>query len=436
MRSTWTWTACPASSPRIREAPLLRRLISALLLAALPSAGAAAPEAQRARESTRLFEALEAAPLAVVGRIEAAEALDRHGWSASLVVERVLVGEPPGDAAIRVVWEELSSARAPRFAKGDRVLVVLEPLAGGSLWRERIPDVAEHLRTRRVAQKGRAFVRSPSLGSLLQLEHYLALPSAGRAGAAGQGRLLALAAEAERSLAVSAARQLAVRGAPETFDAAQVPLALQALTRAVREPALEEPLLGWVERARPAGLADAIDRALEAPAPVPPPWLAARARLPGGVGADAIARLLEDASPARRAAAARSAPPSQQARLASLARSDPAPEVRAAALARYATLAGPDAAETVLAAFGDPDPALRREAAGRAADLGADVVPRLRDVALGWPDPAPETAVLALRLGGSPAAVAVLQELADTHSDDRIRALAALAIGRPLGHAH
>jgi hypothetical protein len=395
----------------------------------------AAPEATRAREGTRLLEALETAPLTVVGRFEAPTPLDRHGWRAPLVVETVLVGAAPGDAPLPVVWEELSAARAPRFAKGDRVLVALEPLTGGSLWRERIPDVAAYLRTRRVAQKGLAFVRGPSLGSVLQLEHYLALPAAERAGAAGQARLLALAAEAEPALAVSAARQLAVGATPGAVDAARVPLALEALTRAAREPGLEGPLLDWVERARPAGLADAIDRALEGPAPTPSPWIAARARLPGGVSADALARLLEDPSPARRATAARAAPRSQQARLASLVRSDPAAEVRSAALARYATLAGPDAAETVLAAFADRDPMLRREAAELAARLGTGVVPRLRDVALGWPDPAPETAVLALRLGGSAAAAAVLAELADAHPDARIRSLAALAIGRPLGHA-
>ncbi|MEN8160016.1 MAG: hypothetical protein ABFS41_08100 [Myxococcota bacterium] len=431
---TSTPTECPASSPRTREAGVLRRLISALLLAALPSPGTAAPEAPRAREGTRLFEALEAAPIAVVGRFEAPTPLDRHGWRAPLVVEKALVGDAQRDAPLPVVWEELSAARAPRFAKGDRVLVVLEPLTGGSLWRERIPDVAAYLRTRRVAQNGLAFVRSPSLGSLLQLEHYLALPPAGRAGAAGQGRLLALVAEAEPALAVSAARQLAVGAAPGTFDAVQVPLVLDALTRAEREVGVVEPLLGWVERARPAGLADAIDRALEGPTPAPAAWVAARARLPG-MGAEALARLLEDPSPARRAAAARAAPPSQQERLASLVRSDPAAEVRSAALARIAALAGPDATNTVLAAFGDRAPALRREAAELAAGLGADAVPRLRDVALGWPDPAPETAVLALRLGGSPAAAAVLGELAQAHPDARIRALAALAIGRPLGHA-
>ncbi|MGH7288769.1 MAG: hypothetical protein ACREI8_12195, partial [Myxococcota bacterium] len=77
----------------------------------------------------------------------------------------------------------------------------------------------------------------------------------------------------------------------------------------------------------------------------------------------------------------------------------------------------------------------RSEAARLAAGVGPEGVPRIREVALGWPSPAPETAVLALRLSGSPEAAASLRELADTHPDPRIRMLAGVAIGRPLGHA-
>ncbi len=348
----------------------------------------------------------------------------------------MLIGEPAAEGSIPIVWEELSRARTVRFAKGDRVLLVLEPLAGGSLWRERIPEVTDYLRTRRVAQRGLAFVRSPSLGSVLQLEHYLALPPSGRTGAPGQGRLLALVAEAEeQALAISAANQLAARADAGSFDAARAPLALAALARADRAPELEAPLLRWVERVEPAGVAEALDRALAGTAAPPAPWVAARARLPGGLGAEPLERLLADASPARRAAAAGAAPPGQQAALAALARGDPAPEVRSAALGRLVTLTGPAALETVLAAFGDREAALRSQAAELAAGLGADAVPRLREVALGWPDPAPETAVLSLRLTGSPAAAQALAELAEAHPDARIRALAALAIGRPLGHA-
>jgi HEAT repeat protein len=109
--------------------------------------------------------------------------------------------------------------------------------------------------------------------------------------------------------------------------------------------------------------------------------------------------------------------------------------VRSAALARLTTLTGVAALDTILAAFADRDAALRGEAAGLAAGLGSPAVSRLREVALRWPDPAPETAVLALRLCEARQASQVLSELADEHPEARIRALAALAIGRPLGHA-
>jgi HEAT repeat protein len=247
--------------------------------------------------------------------------------------------------------------------------------------------------------------------------------------------LLALASEAERALAISAAVQLAVRVEKGAFDAARAPLALAALARADGEPALEAALLEWVERVEPAGVAVALDAALAGESAVPASWVAARARLPGGLGSESTRRLLADGSPARRAAAAHAAGLEQQAKLASLARNDPAPEVRKAALARLSALEGADALDTILAAFGDRDAALRGEAAALAAGLGAPAVPRLREVALGWPDPAPETAVLALRLCEAAPATQVLAELADGHPDARIRALAALALGRPLGHA-
>jgi hypothetical protein len=109
--------------------------------------------------------------------------------------------------------------------------------------------------------------------------------------------------------------------------------------------------------------------------------------------------------------------------------------VRQAALARLTTLRGAEALHTIRAAFGDRAAGLRGEAAGLAAGHGAPAVPRLREVALGWPDPAPETAVLALRLCEAAPAAEVLAELAEGHPEPRIRALAALAIGRPLGHA-
>jgi HEAT repeat protein len=126
----------------------------------------------------------------------------------------------------------------------------------------------------------------------------------------------------------------------------------------------------------------------------------------------------------------------ERQQLTVLAGNDPAPEVRRAALRRLSELDGARALEPILRAFSDRERAVRHEAAQLAAALGSEAVPRLREVALGWPAPAPETAVASLALSSAPEAQAALRELADAHSDPKVRGLAGLAIGRPLGEAH
>src|SRR5688572_13685603 len=116
----------------------MRILLASLALLA-GAAGAEPPAPAPAAEGTALVQTLEAAPLALVGTIEGRSALGERAWRALVRVESVLVGEPaPGP--VPVAWEELASGRPPRFADGDRVLLALEPLPTGSLWRQRIPD--------------------------------------------------------------------------------------------------------------------------------------------------------------------------------------------------------------------------------------------------------------------------------------------------------
>jgi HEAT repeat protein len=68
--------------------------------------------------------------------------------------------------------------------------------------------------------------------------------------------------------------------------------------------------------------------------------------------------------------------------------------------------------------------------------LGADAVPGLRrTVDSGGPDAA-RAAVGALQLTGSPEAAAALVEIAESHRDEGVRALATIALGRQLGHTH
>jgi HEAT repeats len=405
-------------------------------LALVAGAAAAEPPAPpRAAESATLIAALEAAPLPAVGVIEDRRALDATGWRASLAVESVLTGGAAPERLV-IAWEELASSRPPRFANGDRVLLALEPLAGGSLWRKRFPEPTALLAARTPAQRGTAFLRQPSQGSLSLLQHYLLLPAELRGGPAGQRHLTALAADAERALAVSAARRLTELSGEGTLGAEDAAVALRALARGESDAELAGWLLLWVEREQPVGLAPALDAALEAPAGAPAIFVQARGLLGDGLPAERERVLLASPSAPRRAAAAGVAGPAQVDRLADLVRRDPAPEVRVAALRRLARLEGPASLDTLLDAFDDADGSVRSQAALHAAAFGPEAVPRVQAVASGWPWPASQTAVIALRHSNSAESRAALEELAAEHPDERVRAIAALALGRDIGHNH
>jgi HEAT repeat protein len=411
----------------------MRILLAGLALLA-GAAGAQPPAAGTAAESTTLVDALEVAPLGVAGRIEGRSDLGGgRAFRALVRVESVLAGTPP-PGPIPIAWEELASSRPARFGDGERVLLALGPLPKTSLWRQRIPDTKALLATYGVSEDGTAFLRSPSLASLTVLRHYLALPAALRPGPDGQRHLLALAADAERALAVSAARRLAAQSGEAALDPATTPLALRALVRADADAELADVLLRWVERRQPAGLAPALDAALTKTEAAPATFVAARGRLGDGIPPERERAFLASASPAQRVAAAEVAGPEQAGRLADLLRGDPEPQVRSAALARLARLEGPAALDALLDAFDDDDAGVRDQAALQVAAFGAEAVPRLRDAATRWTWPAPQTAVLALRLVDAPEAREALTGLAENHPDQRVRTLAELALGRPIGH--
>ncbi len=405
-----------------------------IVLALLGGPAAAEPLAlQPAAEGTALIEALEASPLGLVGTIEARSALDTRSWRVTFVVESVLVGAVEPGQRLVIAWEELAPSRPPRFANGDRVLLALEPLVAGSLWRKRFSDPTQIATAYGVVQRGAAFLRTPGLGSVSILKHYLLLPRDLRGGPAGQRHLISLAADAQRPLAISAAGRLAGLESGEPLGGEDATVVLQALTRADSDAALATSLLIWIERRQPLGLIPALDTALAEPAGAPTTFIEARGRLGDGLPAERERALLASASAAQRAAAAGVAGAAQSKRLAELLRRDPAPEVRRAALQRLARLDGAAALEPLLDAFDDSDASVRREAALHAAAFGPEVVPRLR-VVTGWPWPASESAVLALDRSNSDESRALLVELAAEHPDERVRMLASLALGRSIGH--
>jgi len=414
-----------------RPAAALRALALScgLWLAAL--AAYAAPAA----EGTRLLEALEQGPVAVVGRIAEVRTLDRHGRAAQLVIESALVGSPPAGGPLSIAWEELSPTRPARFADGDRVLVCLEALPGASLWRTRIPDGRERVRTLAVAERGNAFLRDPGAGDLRLLDHYLRLAPALRKGPTGSRHLAALAAGGAPSLSVSAARQLTRDGV--VLDEATGDLVLRALLRDAAEPAddrLAPLLLPWIGRAKPDPLRAPLAARLAAPGTVPAVLYVVQGLLDGALPAASQTRLLASESAADREAAARFASGATLDELPRVLRSDPAPQVREAALRRLLAVRGQDALDPALEALSDRDEKVRGAAATSLAGLGAAAVPRLLDVARDWPDPAPRMAVASLSLMRSPESGVALTDIAETHSDPAVRILARLALGLPVGH--
>ena len=416
-------------SGRVRPAPAL--LATALLLCG--GAGLAEPKPPGpAAEGTALIEALEGSPLGVVGVVEEPRALDAKSWRASVAVDTALGGGVPAGQRVVIAWEELVASRPPRFTAGERVLVALEPLVAGSLWRQRFADPRELARVYGIADRGTAFLRTPSAESVSLLEHFLLLPHDVRDGPTGQRHLAALAADAERPLALSAARRLATTSGG-SFGAEEAALLLRALARAERDPELATSLLGWIERGQPEGLAPALDAALADPERAPASFVRARGRLGTGLPAELERRALASPSAALRAAAAEVAGPAQAGRLAHLLREDKVPAVRLAALGRVGRLDAAGNLDALLAAFSDGDPAVRSAAALQVAALGPEVVPRLRD-ASHWPWPGSESAVIALQHTSGEEARAALVSLSEEHPDERVRTLARLAIGRPLGH--
>jgi len=406
--------------------------------AALALVAAAGDGRPRAAGGVRLVEALEIAPAAVVAVVAEPSQIDAHGYTARLRVETALAGPVPAGAELRIGWEELAASRAPRFAEGEVVLVALEPLPGASIWAARFPDPELRSRVFGVSMRGDAFLRAPSPRALERLEHYLRLAAADREGANGVAILAELAAEAEPPLAVGAAQRLArLSGLAAKLDPPAAALVVAALVRTDAGSEIQTSLLEIVARERPPALRAPLEALASREALAPAVVFEALAALDSGVAPARAARLLRDSTPAHREVAARHASgPGAREELARLARSDPAASVRAVAIERLVALGGESAAPDGISALHDPDPSVRGAAARALGSLGAAAVPSLRREVESSDVDAARAAVVALQLTGSPDAKAALVEIADSHRDESVRALAAIALGRKVGHVH
>ena len=119
--------------------------------------------------------------------------------------------------------------------------------------------------------------------------------------------------------------------------------------------------------------------------------------------------------------------------LRGLSASDPAPAVRASAIATLATREGPAANDVLVVALREADSQVRGAAMRGLAAQGAAAVPALRDEI--W-QTAPTTepaqlagAVLTLALTGGDG-VAELRRIVHEHPSEKIRRIATLALGR------
>ena len=405
-----------------------------------------APAATRARGGVRLLEAMTAGGPVLVGRVDAIERLDPHGYTAWIHVERAL-GEPDGatepGSAVRIAWEELAASRPPRFDDSERVLVCLERLGSASIWRQRIPDPSERRQTAGIAMQGDAFLRDPRLGTVDVLHHYLSLSPADRETAAGAGYLASLAAGAQVPLAEDAARRLAGMEDPggklAGFGDA---LIVRALLRDDADGGLEAALLEVVAASATPSLAKELKTATRGESLPAPRLFRALALASSGLPASDVARLLASREAVYRVVVAQTAEGDRAvAILTKLMASDPSPEVRAAAVVRLSRLEGKRSLPRVLAALCDDDSGVRTAAAAAAASQGDAAIPGLRAVAYGQDAAckssaaAPRAAVDGLsRLG--PAGRKTLAEIAEGHSDPAVRKLAGIALGELDPHVH
>ena len=408
----------------------------ALGLAVFAAAAGAALERPRAAGGVRLVEAAETAPVTVVGHVLEPHSIDQHGYTALLRVEMAVHGPLEPGAEVRIAWEERSTARSARFEQGDRILVSLERLAGASIWQARFPEPTERVKVLGVAMRGDAFLQRPSIGSASVLQHYLALAAEDRDGAAGAGYLVDLALGAELPLAEDALRRFARHARLDAHLGERGGgLLVRALLRPDASDAFQDAIVELIGGRQLESTRPALEALVGTEAPPPAIVFAALARLDGGLSPERTAALLER-SPARyREVAARFASgPGADETLARLARSDPAPEVRARAIERLVERRGEEAIDSVLPGLSDPEPAVRGAAVRGLGSLGAPAVPALKRVIEDDDPEAARSALAALALDGGPDARATLQEVAETHPDETLRKLAEIALGRPLGH--
>lgn len=421
-------SAAHAADPHVRRGRPRRSTAAggglplALFATLFVCAGIDAPaRAAAVAPGAALLAAAETAVAVVAAAVVEVRQLDATGYVADLDIERTLSGEHL--ARRTVAWEEASPARPPRWTAGDRIVVALEDAPDNSLWRRRRTAGAGAWI---IAAAGYAYVRAPNVAALDALAAYLELDAEKGSSAAGSAALTNLAAHAPPAVGVTALARL------QSPASALSPAVVASLT----EIAADE---GHDAEVRAAALqVIARRRLLEARATVE--QIAARegaarvaaldalAELDGVLADTTVAALLASDRPRERAAGARLAGPrTAERQLLATARGDEDAGVRAAALTRLAATNTSWGLAATVDGLADPAAEVRAAAARAIAAIGEPALPAL-DRAVALAGATAPGAIATLSLMG-PTAGNRVAEIARSHPDEHLRALALLALG-------
>jgi hypothetical protein len=367
----------------------------------------------------------------VSGTVAQPAKIDVHGWAASLSVDIVLAGEVRVGDTLRIAWEELSTGRRERFADGDRIIAVLDPLPSQSLWRKRFPPTDGKQTVLVVAANGEAFLRDPDGPTVDVLEHYFAMTGQARDGAPGSVKLAQAVAVALPTVAREALALLEERPQPRELlgqDGAE--FLLGAARSTARPSDIRSGALVFAAKVALPGTREAALALAQPGSPLRSDAYRALGVL-GALSPAEIEKLLADPDPGTRSVATElAADPGLRPQLVKLAHADPSPDVRIAAgralLARY----GGAAIHETIDLLDDSDASVRTRTAESIGGLGKDAVEPLRAVAEKGSEPAALAAVYGLSRAGKEGGDA-LYFIANSHPNEKVRVFAGLAIGKP-----
>jgi HEAT repeat protein len=414
---------------------VIRRVAGAAWVAGVLCAAAVTAHGEaRASAAGRLLAGAAAAPLTVVGTVHGPVRVDLHGRAAELAVEEVVAGPAEAGARLRIAWEELGADPGARlrFAGGDRLLVALVPMPSLSLWKARFPEGGVWV----VAERGGAVLRAPAPESGALLAPYLALAPDEREGPPGAAALGRLVVEAETDLAAQALEQL--HGLPEAGWETAGWAASEALGRALadgsRPASIRSGVLALAGGRRIQALRAAVVALAQPGSALEAEALDALGRLDGALPPAQVRALLARRGEPVRAVAVRYAGGALDVpALGDLVRRDADPAVRAEAVLRLVARGSEAAVAAAAPGLFDPENQVKAAAVRGLAGLGAVAVPTLHALAERHGVPEVAAPVAALGMAG-PEGRAALEALIETHPDERVRELARLALGQPLGH--